>query len=422
MQKPVDNQSLPPKRGKSVQGEITSLAADPIPLPLTFGGGAVGSVEAEDSTSLSFLTNGVKRAKVTPTGLEIVPSGSAATPSLRIGSSCGLYTSSGDLSCSSNGTRGAFLTNTAFTASRFNSPYSQPSKKPRYAFIEEPTTGLASDSSSDLSVIVQNNEVLKVTSGATQFYSPLALISGTKVVPSLVSTAQPYNGLYYEADDTVSMAIEEEELWKVAPTSVTLGKQVILPAGSVSAPSLSINGDSNTGAYLASTGTVGMTAGGTQVAQFQPTKAHFPQGIALGAVGTDILSIYQTGTGAPTLTATNFTFAGTGVTQWIRIGSIVFVQGSYTWTSISGAGTTSILNFSNILPFTTNTVVHSTYLKNNASGDITIDGNGVIVCQANVTGGQMAALTTAGAWSPGFTASNFAASGGFRFTFRYNVT
>ena len=112
------------------------------------------------------------------------------------------------------------------------------------------------------------------------------------------------NGMMRYASDTNKFEAYQNGAWLDmigTATSVTAG------AGTVSAPSISFSGDSNTGFYSSGDGTIGVTSNGAQVFNISSTSLSSP------TTGGALITSGNGTAGAPT-----FSFAGDPDTGWFR--------------------------------------------------------------------------------------------------------
>lgn len=112
--------------------------------------------------------------------------------------------------------------------------------------------------------------------------------------------------------------------------------------GSASAPALSFTADPNTGIYRISDDTLGLTAGGVRVASISQAVIDL-EATELRLNGNGIAYTSSSGTYTPTLTNVQNTSSLTArVCQYMRVGNVVTVSGSFSATMTSSGAATTI--------------------------------------------------------------------------------
>jgi len=162
----------------------------------------------------------------------------------------------------------------------------------------------------NLQVADSGNKIIDdISSGFNGSTTSFALqVGGAAPVPFPINTQQVYisvNGVIQEPDPTGSAGFKisgNNIVFSSAPTNghaffgvilagadyVTVGTE--FPAGSATAPSMTFTGDTNTGWYSVSSGTVGFTADGVQTFTADASGFNFPDSKAVNiGTGTDLI-------------------------------------------------------------------------------------------------------------------------------------
>ena len=162
----------------------------------------------------------------------------------------------------------------------------------------------------NLQVADSGNKIIDdISSGFNGSTTSFALqVGGAAPVPFPINTQQVYisvNGVIQEPDPTGSAGFKilgNNIVFSSAPANghaffgvilagadyVTVGTE--FPAGSATAPSMTFTGDTNTGLYSVSSGTVGFTADGVQTFTMDSNGFNFPDNKAVNiGTGTDLI-------------------------------------------------------------------------------------------------------------------------------------
>lgn len=338
-------------------------------------------IYAEDGESFSVKTNGVKRARITKKGVEIVPTGSVTLPALKVGSPfSGLYSTASSLYCTVQKQLVASLTSTGFRSvlGGFLSPYSIGFSTPRLSFAADPTTGITSTGVDSLSGVISGTEVFRVSSADSRAIThlvPVSLLPGTAGSPSLCYSSDTDTGIYAGSSTTWSASTGGVERLRFSRTQIDYFVQMRSPAGTLANLGCSFDNDRDTGFLRNSSTSISLVAGGVVALTLTSSGATHPNGIRLGA-GTDTLSTYVVGTTSPTLSSTGFTFVSPSATvNTVQIGRIVMINATLSWTGITPS-TSGTVTLSNALPVAPLNVVQTTFLRsNNTPGVAAVNTN-----------------------------------------------
>lgn len=200
----------------------------------------------------------------------IIGDGNASTPALAFGSDTDsgfFYQGSGRWTWSGNGTS-RFIMDTGgiySTGSGFDIQRNSSAAAPTYAFTGNTGTGTHSGGNTDISWSVN---------GSTKF--------GIAVASSVVAS------IYYDISNYAAFTVGSAGRLTIGPS----GNQVLFPAGTAGAPSITFTTESDTGFYQTGTDQIGFTTGGT--ARF------FMNTTALRSSGVGGISINYTATQSAT--------------------------------------------------------------------------------------------------------------------------
>ena len=168
----------------------------------------------------------------------------------------------------------------------------------------------------NLQVADSGNKIIDdISSGFNGSTTSFALqVGGAAPVPFPINTQQIYvsvNGVIQQPDPTGSAGFKllgNNIVFSSAPANghaffgvilagadyVTVGTE--FPAGSATAPSMTFDGDTNTGWYSVSSGTIGFTADGVQTFTADGNGFNFPDGKKVFLGSSSDLEIYHSGT------------------------------------------------------------------------------------------------------------------------------
>lgn len=110
---------------------------------------------------------------------------------------------------------------------------------------------------------------IQVSSAGTLSFSntitqPILAANGTAGAPSYSFSSDTNTGVYRSSADNLTLAAAGTNALTVSGSAVTAHLPLYANTGSVSAPTITFSSDTNTGFWLQTTDTIGVTAGGTQ--------------------------------------------------------------------------------------------------------------------------------------------------------------
>ena len=152
---------------------------------------------------------------------------------------------------------------------------------------------------------------------------------GTVSAPSITFLSEATSGIYRVGAGDVGVTILGTKVADFKSTGLTaslIGNQTgnstgtqTLPDGTVGTPSLNFTNETNSGIYRVSNGDIGIAIGGTKVVD-----------ITSSGISTASLNGITSGTYTPTVTPTSLTVNFVYDAQYMKIGNIVMVSGSFT--------------------------------------------------------------------------------------------
>jgi hypothetical protein len=144
------------------------------------------------------------------------------------------------------------------------------------------TAGIKANLDGSAAVQVGGTDVITLTSGgaATFVVSPTTVQAGTVSAPSITTAGDTNTGIFFPAADTIAFAEGGTEALRINSSA-----QIEFAAGSASTPSVTFTGDTNTGIYSPGADRIGFTEGGTQVGEFD-ASGNFLFNSGYGSVAT----------------------------------------------------------------------------------------------------------------------------------------
>lgn len=132
----------------------------------------------------------------------------------------------------------------------------------------------------------------------------LALTDGSASVPSLYFAADTDTGIYRASTNTVGLAAGGVAGLTVSNVLATAGTVWNYPAGTVSAPSIYLNGESTTGIYRKAANSLGFTISGTERAYINNTGINGVIGAGTANAGTFTSGTFTTLAASTSMTIT----------------------------------------------------------------------------------------------------------------------
>lgn len=157
-----------------------------------------------------------------------------------------------------------------------------------FKFVTDNDTGIYSNEANTVSVSTGGLQTLKIDSNG------LKTIAGNPSYPSISFLDGSTTGFYLPGGNSIGISTGGASRVIIDTGYLNSNLPILVPHGSVSAPSYSFNGYSNTGLYIISGSTLGITAGGVQSAIFTGSQVKFKDG-SLAFPSISFISDFKTG-------------------------------------------------------------------------------------------------------------------------------
>jgi hypothetical protein len=179
---------------------------------------------------------------------------------------------------------------------------------PTYTFTGDTNTGIYSSGADTIDLATGG--AARVSLGTTALTSTLPVIAplGAAATPSYTFSGDTNTGVFSSGADVLNLSAGGTSRVAVSTTAVTSSVPFVMPLGSVSAPGLTLSGDTNTGLYSGAADDLRVTCGGTQIAAFTATTfaTAGPMYTTAGSAATPAFSfILDTNTGLYNIGADN---------------------------------------------------------------------------------------------------------------------
>jgi hypothetical protein len=161
--------------------------------------------------------------------------------------------------------------------------------------------------------------------------------NGTAAAPSIAFTNSASTGFYSVSANVIGFTINGVETASLSATQFTLvtGVQLLTGAGSATAPAIAVG--EQTGLYKVSTGTLGFTCAGSEIATLASGALNLLTGNVLQVAGTQVVGPQKTGWTIMTGTAERGTYATSSVTL-AQLAGVVFALQQDLGTTAGGHG------------------------------------------------------------------------------------
>jgi hypothetical protein len=148
---------------------------------------------------------------------------------------------------------------------------------PTYSFIEDSTDGMFNPVKNQVAIATNGVTRITVTDASIIGAVPFLQGFGTASAPTYSFNGEVTSGMYRSAANTLGFSTSSTLRFSISTTQVTSTLPFIGPVGSVTAPTYSFTGDTDTGIYRLSAGQMAVSSTGTLVAHFtgsSSTTAH----------------------------------------------------------------------------------------------------------------------------------------------------
>lgn len=221
---------------------------------------------------LGFTTNGTLRLTLSTTALTLTlplltAAGSVTAPShsFSADTNTGMYNISADnLGFATGGVLRLTIGTTAITPTLPIAAQLGAVATPSYTFTGDLNTGIYSSLADNLDFATGGVQRLNIsTTNVQAFNRIIAIDGGAAATPSVVFDSSRNTGIYSPGIDAMNLCAAGADAINITTASVEAKKNLVIPTGTVTTPSLSFTADSNTGMYSSAADTIDFTTGGT---------------------------------------------------------------------------------------------------------------------------------------------------------------
>jgi hypothetical protein len=236
--------------------------------------------------------------------------------------------------------------------------------------------------------------------GRGAMLAALKNIDGTAVAPAISFSSEGTLGLYRVSAGVLGIAAGGALILSIASTGLTFSTSLALPVGSVTSPSLTFVGNTNTGIYQSATNNMSVSLNGTNAASFDVGRLTYTGGVRSAKSATGYIDLDPTGMtsdyqGALKLLDAGFDFSTNSASRgwtWTNNGTLRLTLspgGNVTLASgnlILTTGQQIIFNAAGANTLTANNAAGTLALQTGgANNRLTIDAAGVTVISGGTT-------------------------------------
>jgi hypothetical protein len=177
---------------------------------------------------------------------------------------CGLYLISSDnMGFSTNGSLRMRITNTGLVMNSAVSLVGGSAAAPSLTFIDgsDSDTGIYRAGANQLSISTNGVERMRISTTQVHNYIPVELSLGTTASPSIFFAGDSNTGMFSPAADQLALVTNGTNRLQIS-SSISMNAVTNFQAGSLTFPSWSFQGDTDTGVYRPGVNTLGVVAGG----------------------------------------------------------------------------------------------------------------------------------------------------------------
>jgi len=132
---------------------------------------------------------------------------------------------------------------------------------PTYGFTGDPNTGAYSVGADQYGITVGGTLRLTIDTGTVTSTLPVMVPTGSAAAPSLTFNGDANTGLFANGADTIGLATGGSLRMDLSTTAITMRLATMLAVGTVSAPGLAFDGDDDLGLYRVAANTLGISTG-----------------------------------------------------------------------------------------------------------------------------------------------------------------
>jgi len=245
-------------------------------------------------------------------GILRINNGTVGAPSIGLNADTdtGIYsTGTANLSISAGGAQQLAVTTNSVSVTGASGVLSVPLGSvslPSYTFNGDTNTGLYRPVADNIGIACGGVQQMNITTDVVSVTGAAGVLSvplGTVSLPSYTFTGDTNTGLYRASNDTVGVTCGGVQQFAVTTNSVSVtGAAGVLsvPDGTVSLPSYSFTSDPDTGFYISAANTIGISCGGVQSVSISTTAVIYSVPVSYSSVSV----------GLGTVTTPSYTFTG----------------------------------------------------------------------------------------------------------------
>ncbi len=276
------------------------------------------------ANTMAFVLGGTDRLSISTTALTsslpiIIPVGAVGAPGLTFNSDTdtGIYSSAADnLDIATLGTQRANINGTALTTTV---PHRVPignAAAPSYTFATDTNTGLYSSGADTLDFATNGLNRLSLSTAALTSTLPILMPLGSVGAPSYSFTTDTNTGIYSSGVDTLDITTGGTNRLSVSTAAITTTLPNRTAVGTAAAPAYSFASDTNTGMYQNGADIIGFATNGTL--RLSVSNSAVTSTVALSApsltLSTTPLAATSGGTGLDVFAVGDILFANTTTT------------------------------------------------------------------------------------------------------------
>lgn len=219
---------------------------------------------------IGFSAGGVERLNLSPTQLTafvniLAPDGTVSLPSFTFSSqnNTGMYRpTTSEVAFACGGVERFRIATTAIQASAIYLGPDGTAASPAFSFLSDPNSGIFLLSPDTLAASVGGVSVLSIDTAELKLQIDALLPDGLVSKPSLSFDNDPDTGLYSIGANVLGISVGAVNIFSIDNTAITTTIPYRAPGGGAATPSYSFSNDTDSGMYRASANTVAFSCGG----------------------------------------------------------------------------------------------------------------------------------------------------------------
>lgn len=156
------------------------------------------------------------------------------------------------------------------------------------SFSGDPNTGLYSPGADEVIFLAGGQTPLRLDATRLLTGLPLFVPDGTALAPSIGFNTQQSTGFFFPVIDSLSVSTGGSESFRFGNAANESFEPLVLPSGAVTTPSLYFTGDSNTGFYSSAANEIAVTCNGFQTARFSETDFVVNSTLSIASGGSSL--------------------------------------------------------------------------------------------------------------------------------------